>query len=60
MKISKEEFKVNLQEVVKDSLGSDFDIDSLDYLFEEEGGEIEFGILAEALIKKYVEKEDHY
>ena len=53
MKISKEEFK-EAGETTRDFLGSDFDMETLENIFGE-GGEIEFGILVDALIKKYLD-----
>ena len=55
MMISKEEFKAQ-EEVVKDFLGSEFDIDTFVNLFEGPE-EAEFGILVENLIKEYVEQD---
>ena len=50
MKISKNEFK-EAGETTKDFLGSEFDMEKI---FEKDG-EIEFGILVEALIKEYLD-----
>ena len=50
LKISKDEFK-EAGETTKDFLGSEFDMEKI---FEKDG-EIEFGILVEALIKEYLD-----
>ena len=53
MIISKDEFK-EAGEATRDFLGSEFDMETLENIFKEDG-EIEFGILVEALIKEYLE-----
>lgn len=52
MKISKEEFK-EAGETTRDFLGSEFDMETLENIFKD--GEIEFGILVDALIKEYLD-----
>ena len=54
MKISKEELK-EAGETTRDFLGSEFDMETLENIFVD--GEIEFGILVDALIQEYLDQD---
>ena len=54
MKISKEELK-EAGETTRDFLGSEFAIETLENIFVD--GEIEFGILVDALIQEYLDQD---